>query len=359
MPEMHRQQAGPSLHLCLQFTVFLSCCAMLALTGCGKRPTSALAATKSESTPTEASRSLRHIVRLTGTVQAVQSFIIQTPSIRGQGGSLTLIKLVPNGATVDKGEVIAEFDPTAQLQNERDTEARVDDLRHQIEQKIAEQHSNAENRASQLQQAQADLEKARLEIKKGPILSSIDEQKNAAMLEDAMEHVASLKRSNHFHDLAEAAELRVLQLQEQRQEVALERTRDNMQKLIVHAPLSGMVSLDNIWRNGSMGHAQEGDQLWPRNPLLRIFDPSRMEVRLTLSEPDDAVLHAGLEGIAHIDAYPDLPFRAVFDSASPVATSALESPVKTFDARFRLLSHDAHLLPDLSAYVEVEAGGVR
>ncbi len=353
MPELRRQQANPlpMPWLCVALAVF----AALVLAACGKQPTSALAATASQPAPGPSVRNVPHVVRLTGTVQAVHSFVIQTPSIRGQGGNLTLTKLAGNGDTVREGDVIAEFDPTAQLQAERDTVAKFDDLKHQIEQKIAEQHSNAEGRASALKQAEGDLEKARLEIKKGPILSSIDDQKNAAKLEDAQQHVASLKRSSHFHDLAEAADLRNLELQRDRQQVALERARGNMEKLTVHAPLGGMVALDDVWRNGSMGHAQEGDQLWPGSPLMRIFDPSQMEVRLTVSEPDNAVLRPGMEGVVHVDAYPELSFRAIFDSAAPVASAALESPVKTFDARFRFKDRDAHLLPDLSAAVDVEA----
>ncbi|MGA2181719.1 MAG: efflux RND transporter periplasmic adaptor subunit [Bryobacteraceae bacterium] len=358
MPESRRQRASrlPMPSRCV--TVLLS--AALVLAACGKRPTRALAATESHPAASVAVRNVPHLIRLTGTVQAVHSFVVQTPSIRGQGGNLTLTKLVPGGATVRQGDILAEFDPTSQLQAERDTEAKFDDLKHQIEQKIAEQRSNAEGRASQLQQAEGDLEKARLEIKKGPILSAIDDQKNAAKLEDAQQHAASLRRSNHFHDIAEAAELRVLELQRDRQQVALERARGNMEKLTVRAPLGGMVALENMWKNGSMGHAREGDQLWPGSPLLRIFDPSQMEVRLTVSEPDNAVLKPGMEGAVHVDAYPDQSFRAVFDSAAPVASSALDSPVKTFDARFRFESHDAHLLPDLSAAVDVEApGGAR
>jgi hypothetical protein len=41
-------------------------------------------------------------------------------------------------------------------------------------------------------------------------------------------------------------------------------------------------------------------------------------------------------------------------SASPVASSALGSPIKTFSARFRLDKSDPHLLPDLSAAVVLE-----
>jgi len=358
MLEMHRRRAG---HLPMPWVcTALAVSAILPFAACGKRPTSALAATAASPETSPPAHYVSRVIRLTGTVQAVHSFAVQVPSVRGQGNGLTLTKLVPGGSTVRQGDIIAEFDQTAQLQAERDTMAKFDDLKHQIESKIAEQHSNAEGRASALQQAEGDLEKARLEIKKGPILSTIDDQKNAAKLEDAQQHVASLKRSNHFHELAEAAELRVLELQRDRQQVALDRARGNMEKLTVHAPLGGMVALDDVWKNGSMGHAQEGDQLWPGSPLLRIFDPSQMEVRLTVSEPDDGVLRPGMEGVVHVDAYPDLTFRALFDSAAPVASAAVDSPVKTFDARFRLESHDAHLLPDLSAAVDVEApGGAR
>ena len=41
-------------------------------------------------------------------------------------------------------------------------------------------------------------------------------------------------------------------------------------------------------------------------------------------------------------------------SASPVASSALGSPIKTFTARFRLDKSDPHLLPDLSAAVVLQ-----
>jgi hypothetical protein len=55
-----------------------------------------------------------------------------------------------------------------------------------------------------------------------------------------------------------------------------------------------------------------------------------------------------------LDAYPDLVFEAHMVSASPVASSALGSPIKTFSARFRLDKSDPHLLPDLSAAVVLE-----
>jgi len=165
--------------------------------------------------------------------------------------------------------------------------------------------------------------------------------------------VASLEKSNAFHNVSEAAEIRVLELQRDRQKIAVERQTNNMKKLTVHAPLHGMVALQNVWRNQSMGHAQEGDQLWPGTTLLQVFDPGEMQVEVSVGEPDGAVLVPGVKAVVHLDAFPDLTFTARFESASPVATSGMDSSVRTFSALFRLDQRDPHLMPDLSASLDI------
>jgi multidrug resistance efflux pump len=297
----------------------------------------------------------KHAVRATGTIRAVNSVTVMVPRIEGQGGNLTLATVAENGATVNVGDPLASFDRAAELKLLRDAQTKLDDLQHQIEEKKAEHLSNAEKRISDLAQAQADLKKAEIESRKGPVLSALDQEKNKVKVDDAREHVASLEKSNRFHDLAEQAELRVLELQRDRSQVAVDRQTRNSEKLLVKAPLKGMVALQNIWRNNSMGHAQEGDQLWPGSPFLRLFDPSSMDVEVSVGEPDGAVLVPGSKAIVHLDAFPEIKFSAHYVSASPVATSALGMSVKTFVARFRLDQGDPHLLPDLSAAVDIEA----
>jgi len=281
--------------------------------------------------------------------------MIQAPHIEGQGGQLTLAELIDNGKVVAAGEPLASFDSTNELRLKYEAQAKFDDLRHQVEQKYAEHNNNAEKRNSDLKSAEADLQKAQLEIRKGPVLSEIERQKNQVKLEDAQAHVESLKKSSAFRDQQELAEIRIFELQRDRQKVAVERQTNNLNKLDVKAPIKGMVALENIWRNGSMGHAQEGDQMWPGQPLLRLFDPSEMEVELTVGEPDGAALVKGAKAILHLDAFPELTFTAHFDSASPVATAALGTSLKTFAALFRLDQTDPHILPDLSAALDIEA----
>jgi HlyD family secretion protein len=294
-------------------------------------------------------------VRATGIIRAVQSVTVLVPRIEGLGGNLTLATLVENGTFVKPGDLIASFDRANELKLLQDAQSKFDDQDHQIEQKKAEHLSNAEKRVSDLTQAQADLKKAEIESRKGPVLSAIDQEKNRVNVETARAHLASLEKSNRAREIADKAELRVLELQRDRQKVAVERQIRNSEKLMVKAPIRGMVALQNVYRNNSMGHAQEGDQVWPGSPLLKLFDPTAMEVEISVGEPDGAVLVPGAKATVHLDAFPDTKFTAHYSSASPVATSALGMSVKTFLARFRLDQSDPRLLPDLSAAIDIEA----
>ena len=99
---------------------------------------------------------------------------------------------------------------------------------------------------------------------------------------------------------------------------------------------------------------QEGDQLWSGQALLRIFSATDMDIQLSVAEPDGAALRPGTRALVRLDAYPTLQFNASFESAAPVASTVLGSDIRTFQARFRLEGRDPHLLPDLSAAVDLE-----
>jgi len=297
----------------------------------------------------------RHI-RATGTVQAVKVVNVFVPQIHGPGGQLTLTHLIQSGATVNKGDLIAEFDKVQQMDDARDARAKVDDLNHQIDQNRAQNRSDQAKRDADLKQAQADLAKAEIELRKGEVLSEIDRLKNEAKAEDARARVASLEKSDHFHDIADDAGLKILELQRDRQQVALDRAVSNMESLTVRAPISGMVALESAWRNGSQGPFEEGDQAWPGQPLVRIFDPSEMVVVTQVSETDGAAIaDRGARARILLDAYPGAVFEGRLQRSSPVAAGGFQSPIRTFTAIFRIDQRDPRLLPDLSAAVDIVA----
>ncbi len=323
------------------------------LSACAQSPVREISARADSSSSPAVVTAPRHL-RSTGTIQAVRVFNVMVPQIRGPGGQLTLTRLIPNGADVKQGDPLAVFDQVQQLDDARDARAKVDDLNHQIDQMRAQNRSDQAKRGADLKQAEADLAKAEIELQKGEVLSEIDRLKNQAKAEDARAHVASLKKSNQFHDVADEAGLKLLELQRDRQQVALDRAQSNIEKLTVRAPIAGMVALEAAWRNGSMGPFQEGDQAWPGQPLVRIFDPSEMIVLTQVSEPDGAVIaERGARAKVYLDAYPGVAFDAHLEAASPVAAGGFQSPIRSFTAKFRVEQHDPRLLPDLSAAVDI------
>ena len=329
----------------------------LSLTASCGRPAASPVAEAASLTPVPLAENAKREIRLTGALEAVRSTKIVVPTIYGSGGQQTLTRLVANGVRVKAGDVIAEFDPTQQLDNARDAQAKYEDLGHQVEQKKAQNRADAENREASLKQAQAALDKALLELQKGPILSEISRLENEVRANLERQLVASLKESLPAHDRADTAALRLLELQRDRQKIALERWQNNIALLQVRAPLAGLVALQVLYRNNTITHPQEGDQLFRGQPLVSIFDPSEMLVRCAVGEPDGAALVAGTQARVYLDAYPDLVLPAHFEFASPVAASNLGSPIKTFTAIFKLDQTDPRLMPDLSAAVVLEPPG--
>jgi HlyD family secretion protein len=333
-----------------------SCCALL-LIGCSQPPRETVATSPAVSPPLVATSDpspLNRESRLSGIIEAVHFSRVGVPQLTGQNNRMTLTHLVANGSRVSEGDVIAEFDSLEQIDAARTAQAKQEDLEHQVQQKVAQNRADAEKRRSDVQQADAAMRKALLEVSKAEILPEIDKQQNLIRANIAQKHLDSLKISQAERDRVDAAALKILELQRGRQKVALDRAQTNMRNLQVKAPLAGMVAHSVQYRNGSITHVQEGDQLYRGNGLVNIFDPSEMLVRCSVAEPDRVELRPGARATVYIDAYPDLALPAHFESASPIATTALGSPIKTFTALFKLDRIDPRLMPDLSAAVVIE-----
>jgi multidrug efflux pump subunit AcrA (membrane-fusion protein) len=338
------------------FVLAAGLCLAVLLNGCGATRGPSIVAAGSSS-PAPADPREKSLLRATGVVQAVDSISVRVPQLAqtsAQGGRSTIVRLVKNGVEVGEGDVLVEFDRTALLDQKIEAKAKFDEIGHQLEEKKAQIRSDATKRDALAKEAQADLQKARLQLRKGPILAEIDRLKAEAKASSAEARVKSLEKSNAHRIQAEAAAVKILELKLQRQQVMLERIETNLDRLVVKAPRAGMVALENIWRNNSMGPPQEGDQVWPGSPLVRLFDPNRMVVETSISEADFQYLGNAATAKVYLDAYPGAEFEARLETSSLVATAGLDSPVRNFLARFVIAAHDRRLLPDLSASIEID-----
>jgi len=122
------------------------------------------------------------------------------------------------------------------------------------------------------------------------------------------------------------------------------------------SPIDGLVVLKTIWKSGSFGEMQEGEEVRAGQPILEVVDTSVMRVRTRISQADVEYVRVGQPARITLDSYPSRQFTGRLHQLSVVgATSGLSSRVRTFLAVFTIDGTDPHLLPDLSAAVDLDA----
>ena len=150
------------------------------------------------------------------------------------------------------------------------------------------------------------------------------------------------------------------EIQRDRARNAWEYARSNADKMRITAPMDGLVVLKSIWKQGTMGEVQEGEEVRAGIPILDVVDPTTMRVRAKVNQADAAYLKPGSTVKVTLDSYPVRPFSGKIEYVSPVAiTSTMSQRVRTFLAVFSVEGTDEHLLPDLAAAVDVPIGATR
>jgi HlyD family secretion protein len=286
----------------------------------------------------------------------VKSFSISAPRLSGTPTwQLTITKLAPSGMKVKKGDLLVEFDRQDQIKNFMDRKADYTSLVDQIQKKKADQAIALAQDQTGLKQAEDALETAKLEMRKNEVIDRIDAEKNT---ENEQQAEATLKQLRQTFDLkrkAATAELKDLEIQRDRNRVAMEFADHNAEKLSIHSPLDGLVVLNNIWKGNGMAEAQEGDQVRPGTPFMQVVNPNAMEVRARINQADVGYLKAGQPAQVRLDAYPDLVFAGAVEQIAAIGEASEQSDkVHYFPVIFSVRGTDPRLMPDLSAAVDVE-----
>src|SRR5437667_2639829 len=297
-----------------------------------------------------------HTLRLNGTTMAAHSFAVLAPRLEGaQVGSMVITKLAAAGSPVKQGDVLVEFDPQAQMKDYLDKKATYDNLVGQVAQKQAEEDIARAKDDTALQQAEDELNRAQLELKKNEIVSRIDAEKNQEAVDEAQATLKQLKETYQLKRAAAAAAIRIVEIQRDRALEAMRYSQGNAAKMVVHSPMPGVVVYNTIWLGGRMGTVQQGDQVRPGLPFMQVVDPSQMEVRVQLNQVDLLKVHPGQRAQMHLDAYPGMTLPAVLEDLSPLGhTGQFTEAVRSFNAQFSVQGTDARLLPDLSAALDLD-----
>jgi len=296
------------------------------------------------------------VMRLKGTTEAVQSRAILAPLLAGQQvGTLTIIRLAPAGTRVKQGDLLVEFDRQAQMRDFVDKQADYGKLVDQVAEEQAKENAAKAKDETELKAAEDNLRKAELEMQKSEIVSRIDAEKNQENLDEAKATFDQLRETFDLKRKAAQAAIRILEIQRDRTRQTMMHAQANADLMQIHSPLDGVVVLNTIWKQGTMGEVQEGDQVRPGVPFMQVVNPSTMQVRVLANQQDFPALQLGQTAKVRLDAYPEMVFSGRLDQLAPIGEGGdFSNKLRSFVVIVAIQGNDPKLMPDLSAAVDVD-----
>ncbi len=297
-----------------------------------------------------------HILRLSGTVSAVESHTVQAPRLTGQMSSTMVItKIVRNGTQVRPGDFLVEFDSQSQLQSILDKKAEYDNLEQQIKKKQADHTSARAADETELIGAEVDVQTARVEMRKNEVIPGYQAAINEVNLEEAEAKLKQLKDTFTLKREAETAELRILKIQRDRALMAAEYAQSNMENMVIHSPMAGLVVLTPSYKGSGMADPQEGDEVRSGGSIMTVVNPSMMQVLARVNQVDISQLYVGQSAEIRLEAYPELVFPGNVESIGAISTpSNYLKRIRYFSVVVSIQGSNEKLLPDLTATVDLQ-----
>ena len=272
-----------------------------------------------------------------GQLDAKRSMTISAPRIRG---SLQIVKLVDEGSLVQKGDFIAQFDPTEQQTKLRDAEAEL---------RIAQANLGRANA-----QLEMDLKQLELDLKKSE-RAFAESQSEAPLVRKEAEMTLDLARLTFEQKKTMLkADIEKMQVEVDKALDKKDQATRDLENMTITAPIPGLVVYLEIWKGGNMSKVQEGDNPWGGQGLINLPDLSVMIVKTTIPEVDVSKVAKGQKVDITLDAIPGPVFSGTVSDISTLAHAKERgSQINVFDIEILIDSVDERLKPGMSAKVDI------
>lgn len=275
----------------------------------------------------------------------------------GGGGDfmLVLTSVASPGSHVKKGDVVAEFDRQYQLLRLDDYKASLVQMEANIKKLEANLAVAKEAHDQLVRSAKADLDKAQLDLQTAVVRSSIEAEKLKLAVEEAGARYKQLLAEVKLVEASQRSQLRTSTLGRDKAKLELERATRNVDRMVMKAPIDGVVVMQSIFRGGDFGQIQQGDQIYPGMSFMQIVDPSSMVISGSVNQVDAEAIRLGMKATARFDAYPgmELPAHVVGLGAMTKPGTWRPTYMRELPIRLKLDQMDPRVIPDLSSSADV------
>lgn len=291
-------------------------------------------------------------VSVNGHLRSSASHHIGTPAVH-RVYNFTITRLAPEGKEVKKGTPLVSFDTKELMERLMRKKPELDAAKKELEKILLEEQAKIEDLKIRIAEATMKQEK---------------EGRKAQIPEDLVA-VIDAKKARMQHELARLDET-LLKSQLENQKVVLDTKVKEMKAKIhrlaseiqtiqagisnmtVMAPKNGMVVYTPDW-NGKKKAV--GDNCWFGSTIMELPDLTKMEVAVTIPEPEAGKIKEGQKADIRLDSNPDKVYQGQIKSLGRIfRTKSWDQPAIVFDAVISISNPDPQIMrPGMAAKVDI------
>jgi multidrug resistance efflux pump len=266
-------------------------------------------------------------VLLTGELDAADSIQLSVP--RTNSWQLSIRWMATEGARVDQGDRLLEFDNTALTQQLRELELSIIRTDNDLASHRASSSVEIDEKLLEVERQRVEVAKAKLDASVPPSLVSQREWHDYKLaLERAKTAHASAVDALEAARKAAALEQEVKEIELDKAERTYERSIKQLDALVLTAPRDGvLIVADHPWFGRRL---QVGDVVQPGFAAVKVSNVEVMKVTAQLSDVDDGRIAVGMPATCTLDAYPDRPFTGRITEVSAIAQPPNEKSTRRF-----------------------------
>lgn len=298
-------------------------------------------------------------LQLRGEIRPVRSTVLSAPM--SGGSDLLILKLARNGAIVEPGEVVVQFDTTNQQRTLEQKQSELKQAESEIEKALAEQRRRVQAATTGLEQARSAATRAKLDLEGADLRPRVEAEHFRIKLLDAeevvreAEHKLEAERASTAADVANARQKRDKALFDVRE------TERTMAGMTLKAPGRGPLTiLPN--RRAANAFAQSapefraGDRAFFGAQIAELPDLSKIQMTCRIDEVDRARVERGRGTLIRVDALPDRELKGAVQDISMMARPDFTTfpPTRNFDLTVSVTDNDPRLRSGMSASARVE-----
>jgi multidrug efflux pump subunit AcrA (membrane-fusion protein) len=298
------------------------------------------------------STATRDIVRVTGEIESASSAFFGPPTVPSIG-QYTISFMAPEGRVVKAGSPILKFDPQQLVTQLRDKSNALNEKQKQLEkQEIVADEMIAELKLS-LQEAIANLEKARLKADIPiELLASRDYREYKLLLKQAELTLVLREQELEKEQRVQDIEIDILEREIAVLQGEVTQLEGSIDSMTIKAAGPGVVIYTVNHRNDKH---EVGDNVWRGRRVMELPDLSQLQVHLEVPERESARIEVGQRVKFVVEAAPDQQFYGeITELASVIHTKSRNQPARVFDATVSMNDPDSAIMrPGMSVSAEI------